>query len=109
MNEAVQTLGDATCIHVKSKTDKSKSRRYDTLQVTPAKCTCRVTFGGDKHQRHQTSARANSYTAATALAFQQLLFFMKAVTNIRKHFESISKYVESLKPLRKMFESLKAL
>ena len=43
-----------------------RGRLYDTLQVTPKKCTCRVHFGGDKHHRLQTSASATPATQQMA-------------------------------------------
>ena len=44
----------------------ARARQYDTLQVTPNTCTCRVSFGGDGHQQKilQTGSSATPATRA---------------------------------------------
>ena len=62
MKETVQFYGKAV-IEVKSRVSGGpKVRLYDTLQVTPNTCTCRVYFGADKHHKHQTSSSATRAT-----------------------------------------------
>ena len=52
MQTTVQTYERPDIIQVKSKGKGAKrARLYDTLQVTPNGCTCRVSFGGDRHQK----------------------------------------------------------
>ena len=45
-------------IQCKGRLNGPRSRLYDTLQVTPRSCNCRVPFGGDKHIKMQTSSSA---------------------------------------------------
>ena len=67
MKATVDTYGYADCIQVKSRVEgATRARLYDTLQVTPTTCTCRVCFGGDKHQKLQTSASATTATQEMA-------------------------------------------
>ena len=57
MKATVATYGRPYVIQVKSRrSGASRARQYDTLQVTPNGCTCRVYFGADKHHKHQTRA-----------------------------------------------------
>ena len=59
MKNTVDTYQRADIIQVKSRASgAARARQYDTLQITPNKCTCRIVFGGDKHHRLQTSSSA---------------------------------------------------
>ena len=63
MKATVQTYGRDDVIQAKSRAAGApRARLYDTLQVTPNPCTCRVYFGGDKHHRLQTSSSATTAT-----------------------------------------------
>ena len=63
MTATVQTYGRDDVIQAKSRAAGApRARLYDTLQVTPNPCTCRVYFGGDKHHRLQTSSSATTAT-----------------------------------------------
>ena len=63
MKATVVTYGRPDIIQVKSRVSGApRARLYDTLQVTPNPCTCRVYFGGDKHHRLQTSPSATTAT-----------------------------------------------
>ena len=63
MTATVQTYGRDDVIQAKSRASGApRARLYDTLQVTPNPCTCRVDFGGDKHHRLQTSSSATTAT-----------------------------------------------
>ena len=66
-------------IEARAKIDNGpRQRLYDTIQVTPNRCTCRVDFGGDKHvKKHQTSS---SSTAATLRMDQILMEKFKPTT-----------------------------
>ena len=66
-------------IEARAKIDNGpRQRLYDTIQVTPNACTCRVDFGGDKHvKKHQTSS---SSTAATLKMDQILMEKFKPTT-----------------------------
>ena len=67
MKETVDTYGRADIIQAKSKVSGApRARLYDTLQVTPNTCTCRVSFGGDKHHTLQTSSSATKATQEMA-------------------------------------------
>ena len=61
--EATVAIHGIDAIQVKSRQEgRPRSRLYDTLQVTPNGCRCRASFGGDKHQRYQTSASETNAT-----------------------------------------------
>ena len=63
MKATVETYGRPDIIQVKSRVSGApRARLYDTLQVTPNACTCRVYFGSDKHHKHQTSSSATKAT-----------------------------------------------
>ena len=63
MKATVDTFGRADVIQVKAKVGCGpRARQYDTLQVTPNTCTCRVYFGGDSHHKLQTSSPAATAT-----------------------------------------------
>ena len=63
MTATVQTYGRDDIIQAKSRAaGAARQRQYDTLQVTPNLCTCRVHFGGDKHHKLQTSSSATPAT-----------------------------------------------
>ena len=67
MKETVDTYRREDVIQVKSKVaGAARARLYDTLQVTPNTCTCRVSFGGDKHHSLQTSSSATKATQKMA-------------------------------------------
>ena len=68
MQHAVETYNNPYCVEVRTKSGReTRDRIYDSVQVTPHKCTCRVFFGGDGHQRKlQTSSQANKFTAEMA-------------------------------------------
>ena len=67
MNDTVIIHSDPTIIMAKGKRPGQgpKARLYDTIQVTPSACNCRVPFGADKPQKaHCTgssSTRATQY------------------------------------------------
>ena len=73
LKEAVEAHGRDDIIQVKSK----RARMFDTLQVTPNGCSCRVSFGGDRHFRHKTSA---SETKATQEMNKMLMAKFKPTT-----------------------------
>ena len=52
---------------------------YDTLQVTPNGCTCRVCFGGDSRHKLQTSS---SSTTATQTLDKMLMAKFKRTTEL---------------------------
>ena len=63
MKDTVKTYGRQDIIQVKAKVAGApRARLYDTLQVAPNGCTCRVYFGSDKHHKHQTSSSATTAT-----------------------------------------------
>ena len=63
MKATVATYGRPDVIQVKSRVAGApRARLYDTLQVTPTTCTCRVFFGGDGHQKLETSSSATRAT-----------------------------------------------
>ena len=63
MKETVETYRRPDIIQVKSKVAGApRARLYDTLQVTPSTCTCRVYFGGDGHHKLQTGSSATTAT-----------------------------------------------
>ena len=67
MKATVETYGRPDVIQVKSKVvGAPRARLYDTLQVTPNTCTCRVYFGGDGHHKLQTSSSATPATQTMA-------------------------------------------
>ena len=67
MKETVDTYRREDIIQVKSKVaGAARAHLYDTLQVTPNTCTCRVSFGGDKHHSLQTSSSATKATQEMA-------------------------------------------
>ena len=67
MKDIVDTYGRADVVQAKSKrAGASRARIYDTLQVTPSTCTCRVCFGGDGHHKIQTGASATKATRKMA-------------------------------------------
>ena len=57
MQDTVKIYGRPDIIQAKSKVAGAPRKRlYDTLQVTPSTCTCRVYFGGDGHHKLQTGS-----------------------------------------------------
>ena len=63
MKATVETYGRPDIIQVKSRVaGATRARQYDTLQVTPSTCTCRVYFGGDGHHKLQTGSSATTAT-----------------------------------------------
>ena len=78
MKATVKTYGRPDIIQVKSKVSGApRARLYDTLQVTPNTCTCRVYFGSDKHHKLQTSSSA---TTATQTMDKMLMAKFKPTT-----------------------------
>ena len=78
MKATVETYGRPDIIQVKSKVSGApRARLYDTLQVTPNTCTCRVYFGGDGHHKLQTSSSA---TTATQTMGKMLMAKFKPTT-----------------------------
>ena len=67
MQETVRLYERRDIIEVKSKWGSAHKRRmYDTLQVTPNACSCRVYFGGDNHHKLQVGSSATTATEAMA-------------------------------------------
>ena len=63
MEDTVRTNARRDVLEVKSKVSgRGRARLYDTLQVTPNACTCRVYFGGDRLHKIQTSSSATTAT-----------------------------------------------
>ena len=63
MQATVETYARPDVIQVKGRVvGAPRSRLYDTLQVTPNVCTCRVYFGGENLHKHQTSSSATTAT-----------------------------------------------
>lgn len=63
MEETVRTYERRDVLEVKSNVSgRGRTRLYDTLQVTPNGCTCRVYVGGDKLHKIQTSSSATTAT-----------------------------------------------
>ena len=57
MQSTVDMYERPDIIQVKARAGRAaRARQYDTMQITPNKCTCRINFGGDKHHIAQTSA-----------------------------------------------------
>ena len=57
MQDTVKIYERPDVIQAKSKVAGAPRRRlYDTLQVTPNPCNCRVYFGGDGHHKLQTGS-----------------------------------------------------
>ena len=78
MKATVRTYARPDIIQVKSRVAGApRARLYDTLQVTPNACTCRVFFGSDKHHKLQTGASA---TAATQAMDKMLMAKFKPAT-----------------------------
>ena len=66
MKAIVETYGRPDIIQVKSKASGGgRARLYDTLQVTPNACTCRVYFGSDKHHKTADKLLSDHSHAAT--------------------------------------------
>ena len=67
MEATVQIYQRPDVIQVKSKVAGApRARLYDTLQLTPSTCACRVYFGGDGHQKLQTGSSATTATQTMA-------------------------------------------
>ena len=67
MEETVRLYERRDIIEVKSKSGSAHKRRmYDTLQVTPSACSCRVYFGGDSHHTLQVGSSATTATEPMA-------------------------------------------
>ena len=63
MKDTVAIYEREDVIQVKSRVGgAARARQYDTLQVTPNTCTCRVSFGGDGHHKLQTGSSATTAT-----------------------------------------------
>ena len=62
MKDNAETYGSLSKHNNSNTSGASRARLYDTLQVTPDGCTCRVYFGSDKHHKHQTSSSATTAT-----------------------------------------------
>ena len=78
MKATVKTYGRPDVIQVKARGDGApRARLYDTLQVAPDGCTCRVYFGSDKHHKLQTSSSA---TTATQTMDKMLMAKFKPTT-----------------------------
>ena len=54
------------CITVKAHNNGPKERMYETMQVSPPTCTCRVFFGGDRHIKYETNSSAMDETHTMA-------------------------------------------
>ena len=79
MEETVATYCRRDVIQVKAKVGgAARARQYDTLQVTPNTCTCRVYFGGDGH--HQVLQTGSSATTATSTMCNMLMARFKPRT-----------------------------
>ena len=78
MEDTVRIYGRPDVIQAKSRVEGAPRRRlYDTLQVTPNPCNCRVYFGGDGHHKLQTGASA---TTATQTMSRMLMAKFKPTT-----------------------------
>ena len=68
MKETMDVWGAKEVVQVRAKSSgQGRIRQYDSLQVTPSPCNCRVSFGGDAHQgRLQTGSSANTATSTMA-------------------------------------------
>ena len=78
MEATVKIYGRPDIIQAKSKVAGAPRKRlYDTLQVTPSTCTCRVYFGGDGHHKLQTGSSA---TTATQTMGKMLMAKFKPTT-----------------------------
>ena len=65
MKATVETYGYPDIIQVKSKVSGApRARLYDTLQVTPNTCTCRVYFGGDAENGQDADDEVQAYNRA---------------------------------------------
>ena len=64
MKATVETYGQPDVIHAKARRGGRRARLYDTLQVTPNGCTCRVSFGADRHHKLQASSSETQATRA---------------------------------------------
>ena len=62
MSQTVGIHGSVDVIQVKARAGGPKQRLYETLQVSPPTCSCRVYFGGDKHMKFETSSSATEAT-----------------------------------------------
>ena len=76
MKATVETFHRPDIIQVKSKVSGAKTRLYDTLQVIPNTCACRVSFGGDGH--HHKLQTGSSATPATQTMAKMLMAKFKA-------------------------------
>ena len=68
MKETMDVWGEKTVVEVRAKSSgQGKIRQYDSLQVTPSPCNCRVSFGGDSHQaKLESGSSANAATSRMA-------------------------------------------
>ena len=83
-----QVMRDTVAIHtypeiIKAKAKKGerpKERLYDTLQVTPNQCSCRVTFGADAHYK---ACWTSAWSTTTTQSMDKMLMkkFFHSVVN----------------------------
>ena len=66
----VDLHGKPEIIHAQARVKGRRERIYDTLQVTPNGCTCRVPFGADRHRKQP---QASSSETKAALAMDKML------------------------------------
>ena len=71
MAQTVAIHGTADVIQVKARNGGPKQRLYETLQVSPPTCSCRVYFGGDKHMKFETRSSATEATNTMATMLMQ--------------------------------------
>ena len=84
MKATVETYGRPDIIQVKSRVAGApRARQYDTLQVTPSTCTCRVYFGGDGPHKLQTSS--STATATQTMGKLQMAKFKPTAEQWDEH------------------------
>ena len=71
MSQTVGIHGSVDVIQVKARAGGPKQRLYETLQVSPPTCSCRVYFGGDKHMKFETRSSATEATNTMAKMLMQ--------------------------------------
>ena len=80
MKATVETYGRPDIIQVKSKVAGApRTRQYDSLQVTPSTCTCRVYFGGDGHHKLQTGSSATTATQTMGKMLMEVQAYKRAM------------------------------
>ena len=84
MKNTVDMYQRPDIIQVKARASgAARARQYDTMQITPNRCTCRASFGGDKHHRLETSASAFPATQDMAKMLMKKLSVRQMIKTVK--------------------------